>query len=290
MRSTAKAVERLRRMPRLTKLLAESRGLINTTDLLVATAATVILAAGVGSAAISTMNDAKYGKAQPDAQAMGNAITQFFKDTGKWPGQAEQAGATPTATGGSTVPAQFLVTAGEGTADVDLALRPINFATTTGTGSTAVTSTAISVLEAACRNNSLEGFVGKSIAAGALADATLRNINDYLVHKPDPLKYQNWKGPYLQEEIKTDPWDRVWVFNLQPLYCSETVTGGTSGVSASVTSGNLGYAWALSGGSNRTVTTRLLSTHLDPTGDDTGISLGKLITRGTGGADAGTTP
>ena len=275
MRSIAKAVERLRQMPRLTKVLTESRGLINTTDLLVATAATVILAAGVGSAAISTMNDAKYGKAQPDAQAMGNAITQFYKDTGKWPGQAEHAG---TEVGGS-VDAQFLVTAGAGHEATDEALQPIDFADTAD--SIGENGTAISVDDAVCKNNSLEGFVGKSINSATLATATLKNINDYLVRKPDPLKYQNWKGPYLQEDIKTDPWDRVWVFNLQPLYCSELIATETTS-----TAGALGYAWALSGGTNRTITTLLLSTHLDSSGDDTGISMGKLITRGKGGVDA----
>lgn len=38
--------------------------------LLVATGATVVLAAGVGSAVIGTQDGAKYGKAQPDAQAI----------------------------------------------------------------------------------------------------------------------------------------------------------------------------------------------------------------------------
>lgn len=269
MRSIANVVvKRLRQMPRLTKVLTESRGLINTTDLLVATAATVILAAGVGGAAISTMNDAKYGKAQPDAQAMGNAITQFYKDTGKWPGQAEQAASGASSTP-ATLGAQFLVTTS------DTASLPINYVS----GST----TAIKVSTTVCQNNSLESFVGKTISGGDLASATLLNVNDYLVRKPDPAKYQNWKGPYLQEDIKTDPWDRAWVFNLQPLYCSEMITGASGGAN---TAGNLGYAWALSCGSNRTVTTSLLSTHLDSAGDDTGISMGKLVTRGTGGADA----
>ena len=278
MRRFTKAIWSLRSTPRLRRIITDSRGLINTTDLLVATAATVVLAAGVGSAAISTMNDAKYGKAQPDAQAMGNAITQFYKDTGKWPGQAEHAGATPTTTGGTILPAQFLVTTGTGSTADDVAVRPLDFVTGEG-----LTGTAISVDSAECMNNSLEGFVGKSIAAGKLGTANLKNINDYLVRKPDPAKYQNWKGPYLQEDIKTDPWDRAWVFNLQAMYCSETVTGVAGG---GVSSGHLGYAWALSGGTNRTVTTILSQTHLDASGDDSGISLGKLVTRGTGGTDA----
>ena len=53
------------------------RGLINTTDLLVATVATVTLAAGVGSAMIGSMDEARYGKAQPDAGAgAGGAVSE----------------------------------------------------------------------------------------------------------------------------------------------------------------------------------------------------------------------
>lgn len=271
MRSIAKAVERLRQMPRLTKVLTESRGLINTTDLLVATAATVILAAGVGSAAISTMNDAKYGKAQPDAQAMGNAITQFYKDTGKWPGQAEQAA---TATGAAAKTALFLVTS-----------------YTSGTGATylpndgsVATGSTLTVTTASCANNSLEGFVGASITGSALVAGTnTKDVNDYLVRRPKDADYPNWRGPYLQEEIRTDPWDRSWVINLQPLYCAETITGSTAAGTSVVSGGSLGYAWLVSGGTNRTVTTSLKDARLDSTGDDAGANLGKLVKPGTNG-------
>ncbi len=250
-----KVSQHLRGLARIVK----EDGLINTTDLLVATAATVVLAAGVGGAALSTLNDAKYGKAQPDAQAITGAISAFYKDTGKWPGQAEQAAESADA-----APTYFLVT------------------TTTGTLPTALSGT-VSVTAATCENNSLEGFVGRTIVAGTLASATKLDINDFLVRKPDPAKYQNWKGPYLQADIRTDPWDRAWVLNLQPLYCSEKITGGT-GANAT-TGGKLGYAWLLSGGTNRTVSTTSVSANLDSTGDDAGVNMGKLLTRGTGGAD-----
>ncbi|MBI3400884.1 MAG: type II secretion system protein GspG [Acidobacteria bacterium] len=283
MKLFAKAIWSLRRTPRLRRIITDSQGLINTTDLLVATGATVILAAGVGSAALSTLNDAKYGKAQPDAQSVANAISQFYKDTGKWPGQAEQAALTPSTVVsgvGGGVKAQFLVTAGTTDSDADKAVRPIDFDTPPD-DVTYENGTAISVAAATCQNNSLEGFVGKKIDAGKLSSANLLNVNNFLVRKPADASYSNWKGPYLQEDIKTDPWDRAWVFNLQPLYCSESID-----ITKTSTAGSLGYAWALSGGANRTITTGLNQTHLDPTGDDTGVSLGKLITRGTGGADS----
>ena len=85
----------------------------------------------------------------------------------------------------------------------------------------------------------------------------------------DPgANYPNWAGPYVQE-IDSDPWGRSWVAYLTPLYCSEAVTS-TSG------SGNLGYAWLLTGGANRTITSEATDSDLDDSGDDAGVNMGKL--------------
>jgi hypothetical protein len=75
------------------------------------------------------------------------------------------------------------------------------------------------------------------------------------------------------------------VLNLQPLYCAETILDATGTVSA-LTSGNLGYAWILSGGTNKTVATLFTSGQLDPNGEDAGVNMGKILTRGAGGIDA----
>src|SRR5687767_15841853 len=88
MRFIKKVTQRLLDMSTRARIAKED-GLINTTDLLVATAATVVLAAGVGGTVLSTLDESKYGKAQPDAQAIGQAIVEFYTDTGKWPGQHE---------------------------------------------------------------------------------------------------------------------------------------------------------------------------------------------------------
>ena len=257
-----KVTQRLLQVRAAARLMAED-GLINTTDLLVATGATVVLAAGVGSAVIGTLDDAKYGKAQPDGQAIANAMSQFYRDTGKWPGQAEQAAEEDTAK-----TATLLVS----TTDPDF--LPGEY------------SNAFATAAATCKNNSLQGFVGATIAAGTtLADATLLNVNDYLVRKPDESRYPNWQGPYLQADIKTDPWDKAWVANLQPLYCSELITDA-SGTGSATTGGALGYAWLISGGANRTVSTDLQAANLDQTGDDAGVNMGKVTTRSEGGTDA----
>ncbi len=248
----AKVTQRLRRFARL----AKEDGLINTSDLLVATAATVVLASAVGGAAISVLNESKYGKAQPDAQTISQAITAFYKDTGKWPGQAEQA--------------------------TDTAKAVLLATDTTATALPSVASNGLkSTDQTACKANSLDGFVSGAVAGfGSATTSTpieesdglqILNLNDYLVRKP-ATGYSNWKGPYLQQEITGDPWGRSWIAYLAPLYCSEAVSTGA---------GNLGYGWVISGGLNGTVTTDARDANLDPDGDDSGISLGKLSTAGS---------
>jgi hypothetical protein len=256
-----KVTQRLLRVRSASRLLKED-GLINTTDLLVATAATVVLAAGVGGTVLSTLDESKYGKAQPDAQAIGQAIMSFYKDTGKWPGQFEHYDqydddAVLLATGpiGAHVEASEFVlpdVSNDGLDHAALASPP-------------------------CGDNSGEGFVGGSVAGanfssgtgnGNLSTATVLNLNHYLVRRPNIDAYPNWAGPYVQE-ISADPWDRAWVAYLAPLYCSETVTAANG-------AGSLGYAWLISGGTNRTITTPATNSNLDPLGDDTGVQMGKL--------------
>jgi hypothetical protein len=256
------------------KRLRGEKGLINTTDLLVATAATVVLAAGVGGAVLSTLDEASYGKAQPDAQAFAQAIMTFYKDTGKWPGQAEHAG---LASGSSAKPAVLLATgswvsASSSTYNLpDVANDGLKWDALTGS---------------TCAANSGQGFVNATVSGFAsstssapiptsgASSVTVYNINSFLVRQPSTASYPNWQGPYIQE-ISEDPWDRAWVAYLLPLYCSETVTSTDA-------SGSLGFAWLLTGGANGTITTMAQASGLDPNGDDAGVNLGKLSTQNSG--------
>jgi hypothetical protein len=246
----------------LTRLHRED-GLINTTDVLVATVATVTLAAGISSSMLGAMDESRYGKAQPDAQALAMAVTEFYKDTGKWPGQAEHAAIT-----GETKPPLFLVSAGV----TDLNDLPASH------------ELALSTATALCGGTSLFGFSGATIAAGDLQTATRLDINDYLVRMPDRDRYPDWEGPYLQEEIGTDPWHKGWVLNLQPLYCAEHIVDA-DGVASALTGGALGYAWIISGGVNGTISTKLTESKLDPQADDAGTNIGKLVMRGPAPAE-----
>lgn len=254
-----KVPQHLRRIGKFTARLRKEDGLINTTDLMVATAATVVLAAGVGGAALNTLDESKYGKAQPDAQAVGQAIVEFYSDTGKWPGQAEHAADDTQIFLLATGP---LVGSDE-TTEYDLPSLANN-----GLDHAAHTT---------CGANSGQGFVNAQIAAfegsadggnGAFPTGTVvLNLNDFLVRQPATADYPNWDGPYVGE-ISTDPWDRSWVAYLAPLYCSEQVTAESG-------AGNLGYAWLISGGTNRTITTAATDSNLDIDGDDTGVTFGK---------------
>jgi len=245
--------------------IAREDGLINTTDLLVATAATVVLAAGVGGTVLSTLDESKYGKAQPDAQAIGQAIMTFYKDTGRWPGQYEDAASPGSPT--------LLVTASP--------TGVINYPAVANDGLEWPAFTGSTV----CGANSGQGWVNIAPVAGsfgstsgAATDLTssageFLNLNDYLVRRPSTTNYPNWDGPYVQE-ITSDPWDRAWVAYLLPLYCAEAVAN--NGTAINNGAGYLGYAWLLSGGTNRTITTKATASNLDPLGDDTGVQMGKL--------------
>jgi hypothetical protein len=264
----SKVTQRLRQVRILSRFRKED-GLINTTDLLVATAATVVLAAGVGGAVLSTLDEANYGKAQPDAQAVAQAVMSFYKDTGKWPGQAEHALAQNTphlvATG------SFGFVDDPETLTVDESLEAFDLPSVANDGLEWAA-------QADCAANSGQGFVNGEIAAyasseetAAITGVTVLNINNYLVRQPAASDYPNWKGPYVQE-ITTDPWERSWIAYLAPLYCSEVVSEASG-------AGNLGYAWLITGGTNRTITTPATSSNLDPEGDDAGVNLGKLAIR-----------
>jgi hypothetical protein len=275
MKAIAKVTQHLRQVLNVGRLHRQD-GLINTTDLLVATAATVVLAAGVGGAVLSTLDEASYGKAQPDAQAFAQAIMTFYKDTGKWPGQAEHAG---LATGTTAKPGVLLATgtydAGEGTSTYnlpDVANSGLKWEALSGATT--------------CAPNSGQGFVNAAVTGFASSSSTtaiptsgaggitVYNINNYLVRQPSTSSYPNWQGPYIQD-ISDDPWGRSWVAYLAPLYCSETVTGTDA-------AGKLGYAWLLTGGANGTVTTNAQRSVLDADGDDAGVNLGKLSTQNSG--------
>ena len=67
-----------------------------------------------------------------------------------------------------------------------------------------------------------------------------------------------------------DPWDRVYVINIIPLFCGETVAASNPG-------GALGFGWILSGGPNNTIQTPFTVSRVGADSDDVGVVLSKRV-------------
>lgn len=117
---------------------------------------------------------------------------------------------------------------------------------------------------------------GVSIS-GLTCTAGCRDINSYLVTDPNPSgvspkPYPEWQGPYTGT-ITKDPFDRAYVINVAPLFRPEPAEGG---------GGTCGYAWIISGSSDRFLSTKLKETTLDALSDDIGKNRGKKVGAGAG--------
>lgn len=215
-------------------------------EVLVAVIVVILLSVTVAPTVFRWIEDGKAVKAQKDADALTAAMTRFYQDTRRWPGQAEILQANSTA--------RFLVVG-----DPSEALFP----DTTGfSGIGAVTCTS--------------GMLGvtpnvTSFAAAVPTAANSLNINDFLIRKPTAASYPGWRGPYLNAEISSDPWGRAWVINVIPLFCGEAVSNASPG-------GAAGYGWVLAGGGNHALQTNFTAPKLNLEGDDVGKNLSKLTT------------
>lgn len=198
--------------------------------------------------AFSWIDEGKRINAQGDAAAIAAAMNRFFRDTTRWPGQAEilkQESAV-----------RFLV-AGKAT-------LPIG-------------AEAIAIGPGTCTSG-LRGVTPNVTSFSTTAPSTANSVNvmDFLLRRPSPADYPNWQGPYLTAEINGDPWGRAWVINVIPLFCGEAADSAAPG-------GALGYAWIFSGGPNRTLQTRFSDARLNPDADDVGVNLSKRVTQGPNG-------
>lgn len=214
-------------------------------EIIVVVAAMVLIAAILVPTVFSWVEEGKIAKAQGDASAMAAAMSRFFQDTGRWPGQAE------ILKSGSSV--RFLIVGSPAKAGFP------SLDGFTGLGATTCTSGLLGVSPNAT-----------TFEAAVPTASNTRDITDFLIRKPAESDYPNWRGPYLSAEIRSDPWDRAWLINVIPLFCGETISSSASGAA--------GYGWILSGGSNQALQTSFTATKLNPDADDVGVSLGKLTT------------
>lgn len=218
-------------------------------ELVVVVAALVLLSSVIAPQLFRWIDDSRTARAASDSAAVGAAMSRFFDDTKRWPGQVE------ILNPGSIV--RFL-TVGDPT--------PTNFPLLSG-------SIGISTATCAEGLSGVKPNVTTFVSATPSAANTL-NINSLLVVPPPAADYPNWKGPYLSVDLSSDPWDAVYVINVIPLFCGETV-------GASAPAGALGYAWIISGGPNRTIQTPFTSTQPNADSDDVGIPLSKRSVQGT---------
>ncbi len=216
-------------------------------EVLIAAVVMILLSAIVIPTVFSWIEDGKTVRAQKDAGALAAAMNRFFQDTTRWPGQAEILLANSSS--------RFLIVG-----DPSTAIFP-NMTGFTSLGAVTCTSGLAGVTP------NVTAFTAATPGAG-----NTLNINDFLVRKPSATDYPNWRGPYINSDIGSDPWGRAWVINVIPLFCGETVTTSNSG-------GAAGYAWILGGGANGLIQTNFTDAKLNQNSDDVGVNLTKLITR-----------
>jgi general secretion pathway protein G len=218
-------------------------------EVLVAVAAAVVLAAILTPMAFTYIDDSRMARAQVDAAMVGGAMTRFFNDTKKWPGQVEILAG----------PSIRFLAVGPVTAASLPTLAPPSIGIGAGT----------------CA----DGLVGVQPGETEFATASPNSVNTInitpLLRIPPPAAdYPNWKGPYLSADIETDPWEHVYLINVIPLFCGEVVTQATPG-------GVLGFAWIISGGPNGTVQTPFTATRVSEGSDDAGLPVGKRVVQGS---------
>jgi type II secretory pathway pseudopilin PulG len=226
-------MERIGRALRsLLKHLKDSRG-VSLYEITAAVAMTGILAAVAVPVIIDKVQEAKAARTVQETDSIYKALSAFQRDTGKMPGEFEGIKVLITTTNGGS-------------------LTPLPDGAAAALSAPGVT------------------IVGTTCTAGCA------NINDFLVRDPNvgpsAGKYQNWRGPYV-DEVTTDPFDRSYAVNIQALYVAEP-----SGSQAN----SCGYGWVLSGGPNRALETTVRDTNFTSASDDIGKNNGKKQPPGLG--------
>lgn len=203
-------------------------------EILIAVAIVAILAVAVGVPVAKNLNQGKVARAQSDAQVIGNAILDFYKDVGQWPAQTD-ADANPEA---------FRLV---GNYELGGGNKGISRGTDKALGS-----------------NTWNSFGTPS----TLTEQLIRNRtgNTYPLYKPSekPHTDPGWNGPYM-DSIPLDPWGRPYVVNIG--FALPTVSG-------SVTSENEYHnVMVLSAGKDGVFNTTFAASAYNekPDGDDIGF-------------------
>jgi len=152
-------------------------------EVLIAVAIVAILSVAVGIPVAKNLNQGKVSRAQSDAQVIGNAILDFYKDVGQWPAQTDL----------DPNPEVFRLvgnyTLGKGNVGI-----PEGSDKTAGSHTWNSFGNASSLTEQLIRNQSGE-------------ISTLYKTSD------KPHEIPGWNGPYL-DRIPLDPWGRPFIVNI----------------------------------------------------------------------------
>ncbi len=152
-------------------------------EILIAVAIVAILAVSVGIPVAKNLNQGKVARAQSDAQVIGNAILDFYKDVGQWPAQTDL----------DLKPEAFRLV---GNYELGRGNEGISRGTDLAAGSNTWASygTTTTLTEQLIRN---------------------RSGNTYPLYKlsENPHVDPGWNGPYL-DKIPLDPWGRPFVVNI----------------------------------------------------------------------------
>ena len=212
-------------------------------ELVVVVATIILLAAAVAPRLLTWVDEGRSARALSDAATIAAAMNRFFEDTARWPGQVE-----------------ILAAGGE-----------IRFLTvgTPLTSTFPALNTSVGIGAATC----VSGLSGvqphvTSFAPAAPTPANSLDLQKFLIDPPPVADYPNWQGPYLSDDTPFDPWGSVYIVNVIPLFCGETVT-------VAAPTGALGMGWILSGGPNRLIQTPFTDRRPDADTDDIGVPLGK---------------
>jgi general secretion pathway protein G len=242
---TSRSPTRIRR--RFSRRAAAGSAGFSLIEIIVVVAAIVLISAAIAPQLFSWIDQGRTARAQSDATAISGAMSRFFDDTTRWPGQVEILKANSAK--------RFLIVG-----DPSTSTFPI-FAVTTG------------IAPATC-SGGLSGVTPNVTAFESATPSSSNSLNviDFLTKPPAASDYPNWHGPYLSVNLSSDPWGRPYLINIIPLFCSETVTGAAPG-------GALGFGWILSGGPNRTVQTLFTDMQVVADADDVGTNLNKRMTQ-----------
>ncbi len=164
-------------------------------EVLIAVAIVAILAVAVGIPVARNLNQGKVARAQSDAQVVGQAILNFYKDVGQWPAQTDL----------DSNPEAFRLVG-------NYELGGGNEGISRGT-------------EKALGSNTWASFGATTTLTEQLIRNRSGNIDPLYKLSEKPHVDPGWNGPYM-DKIPLDPWGRPFVINIG--YALPSVAGSVT--------------------------------------------------------------